>query len=253
MPLHWKWLKCLIGDLPSNPFIYDFSLSRNHVRTKGAAQLSTGSMKATMSAYLGLVLFLFFLQSSQCLSGRHTMSLLQQPLPLQLQLPLLPPLPLLHLQSTVHILILLITLWMDWFWYNPFTQCCSMHLWFSVWISTNNVFSDMECQSIGSGSRSSVEACQVFFAHWNLFYFFLPRTLVRKKAAVQLSTGSMKATMSASWGLVLSLFFLQGIRCPSGRPIIKLLQQPLQQHLHLPLPLIHFQSKVHILKCISNG
>ena len=36
-----------------------------------------------------------------------------------------------------------------------------MHLWFSVWISTNNVFSNMECQFIGSGSKTSVKTCQV--------------------------------------------------------------------------------------------
>ena len=74
------------------------------------------------------------------------------------------------------------------------------------------------------------------------------RSPVRKQTAVQQWTGSMTAIMSASWGLVLSLLLLQRIHCLSGRPIIKLLQQPLQLHLHLPLPLIHFQSTVHILK-----
>ena len=48
---------------------------------------------------------------------------------------------------------------------------------FSEWISTNNVFSDSECQYVGSGSRTSVETCQVFFQNpFNLWLSSLQKS-----------------------------------------------------------------------------
>ena len=59
---------------------------------------------------------------------------------------------------------------------------------------------------------------------WRLaFSTNFARIHVSEQASVQLSTGSMKATMYASWGLVLSLLFLQLSCCLSGRPTMSLL------------------------------
>ena len=107
---------------------------------------------------------------------------------------------------------------------------------FSAWVSTENAFTDIDCRNMGRGSGTSAESCQVPFQNAFQFWVRISRHPVRKQRTVQLSTGSMKAIMCASWGLVLSLLFLQGIDCPSGRPSTSLLAQPPQLQLQFPLP-----------------
>ena len=107
---------------------------------------------------------------------------------------------------------------------------------FSAWVSTENAFTDIDCRNMGRGSGTSAESCQVPFQNAFQFWVRISRHPVRKQRTVQLSTGSMKAIMCASWGLVLSLLFLQRIDCPSGRPSTSLLAQPPQLQLQFPLP-----------------
>ena len=75
-------------------------------------------------------------------------------------------------------------------------QSFNVILFLSEWISAEYVFSDKECPNIGFGSKISVAACQVLAFHCCSTFF--SRNLVRKQGAVQLSTGSMRATMIAS-------------------------------------------------------
>ena len=46
-------------------------------------------------------------------------------------------------------------------------------LFSSEWIGTKNVFSETECPNIGSGSTSSVEACQVFYLIGDFFFLHI--------------------------------------------------------------------------------
>ena len=83
--------------------------------------------------------------------------------------------------------------------------------------------------------------------------FLFSRHHARTKGTVQLSTGSTKATMSASLGPVLSLLFLLRIHITSGRRTFKLLQQPQPLKPHFPRPQLHLQSKVHILTLLKSS
>ena len=68
----------------------------------------------------------------------------------------------------------------------------------SEWISAENVFSDTECPTIGSGSKVSVAACQVLGFHCCSARIVFSRNRAKKQEAAQLLTGGMEATTSAS-------------------------------------------------------
>ena len=55
-------------------------------------------------------------------------------------------------------------------------QCCSINYCFSVWVGTNNVFSDMECQFIGRGSKTALDTCQVIKTPLILWLFSLQKS-----------------------------------------------------------------------------